>query len=63
MPLPCALGVMRGKRSRAALIPAPVALSSAPQVAEPYWTDSEERRDAWLRLAGVVALSLGTTGA
>jgi hypothetical protein len=54
---------MRGKRSRAALIPAPVALSSAPQVAEPYWTDSDERRDAWLRLAGVVALSLGTTGA
>jgi hypothetical protein len=33
------------------------------QVAKPYWTDPEERRDAWLRLAGVVALTLGSTGA
>jgi hypothetical protein len=32
-------------------------------VAKPYWTDSEEKKDAWLRLAGVVVLTLGSTGA
>lgn len=33
-----------------------------PQVAKPFWTESEQKKDAWLMLAGVVAMSLGTTG-
>jgi hypothetical protein len=38
-------------------------LCAACQVAKPYWTDPEEKKEAWLRLGGVVALTLGSTGA
>jgi hypothetical protein len=34
----------------------------SPQVATPFWTDEETRKDAALQLAGIVALTLGTTG-
>lgn len=33
------------------------------QVARPYWTEAEEKQEAKLQLAGIVALTLGTTGA
>eukprot|EP00958_Prasinococcus_capsulatus_P015913 scaffold1741_cov409-Prasinococcus_capsulatus_cf.AAC.12 len=32
------------------------------RIASPYWTDAKQQREARLRLAGVVALSLSTTG-
>lgn len=39
-------------------------LHSAPavQLALPYWTESDDRNSARWKLAGVVALTLGTTG-
>lgn len=40
----------------------PLLLAQAVKVATPYWKDPKERRGALLRLGGVVAFTLGTTG-
>lgn len=36
--------------------------TAPPQLALPYWTESDERVSARWKLAGVFALTLGTTG-
>jgi hypothetical protein len=32
------------------------------QIAKPFWVESDQRKDAWLMLGGVIVMSLATTG-
>ena len=67
LPEACALRAgVRGRGGWCApllrLPPRPHAPSRPPQLALPYWTESDERVSARWKLAGVFALTLGTTG-